>query len=449
MGFTSHLHYLVLAALSRGLHTTAIAEIAQNLNTMTQWGVCLALFEIVAFSIGAGIGVGLASVLVYVLSFYNINDAIFGKEVSLVQLVMLWNMAALHRKRWHQVAWSGCALWMLRPEGLFAAAAIGLFSLIRLRSRAFLFWAVPVLLCLSWEAILYRHFGTILPHGMLAKKVIYNPVHPWASAYWLIGEYCRNLGLSLFFPYLPQLLILVLLLVTAWRLHPVIRHYCIGFLILFGFYSVSNPPMMFFRWYFCWFSLLVPVVLVPVLFYAAGRIASPDLRWARLLPVVGLLYVVGVQLDALAEIHGVPVPVLYWDLSYERLLLLRKGAAELERHGFGDRDVLAVAEPGIVGYSYKGPVLDLGGLVSDGVLKFYPAPPSERNPVVNSSISIALMRSFKPDGIVTVNAYLGPALLKSDFMRDNYDRVAFYPLKLFGGVEIFGGDGVVVYRLRK
>jgi hypothetical protein len=441
MGFTSHLHYLMLAALSRGLHSTAIVEIAQNLNTVAQWGVCIALFEVVAFSVGAGINAGLASALAYVLSFYNINDAIFGKEVSLVQLAMVWNLAALHRKRWHQVAWSGCALWMLRPEGFFAAAAIGLFTLARLRSRALLFWTIPVLLCLGWEGILLRHFGTILPHGMLAKKVIFNAVPVWASARWLIGECFGNLGLSLFFPYLPQLLFLFLLLVAAWRLHPVIRHYCIGFLLLFGFFSVSNPAMMF-PWYYAWFSLLVPLVLVPVLFHAANRIASLGSQWVRFLPLAGILYVVGAQLHYFARLGVVPVPVLYWDASYERLILLRKGVAELERRGLGGRDVLAVAEAGIVGYSYKGPILDLWGLVSDGVLKFYPAPPSERKPTNACSIPIAIVRSFKPDAIVMVDG-LAPALLKSDFVRTNYDRVAFYPL------EIWGGDGIVAYRLRK
>ncbi|MBL0189528.1 MAG: hypothetical protein IPP97_27750 [Candidatus Obscuribacter sp.] len=95
-----------------------------------------------------------------------------------------------------------------------------------------------------------------------------------------------------------------------------------------------------------------------------------------------------------------------------------------------------MTEPGLVSYFYGGPVLDLGGLISDKVVVCYKdwhdlskdllyAPPP------------AAISMFSPRFIVFHDGLVTDAFLQSPYFKEHYQLVEFWPLPIYGGTGTY------------
>ena len=93
---------------------------------------------------------------------------------------------------------------------------------------------------------------------------------------------------------------------------------------------------------------------------------------------------------------------------------------------------LASSEIGILGYYYGGNILDLGGLVSPGVLKYFPAEASERNPSLNYVIPRKAISELRPAYLVVFTGYGIYGLLNDPFFLMHYREQLDWPTHDYG-----------------
>jgi hypothetical protein len=104
--------------------------------------------------------------------------------------------------------------------------------------------------------------------------------------------------------------------------------------------------------------------------------------------------------------------------------------------------VVATAEPGMFGYTYRGPVLDLAGLVSDEVMGYFPVPPEQASPSASFSIPPRAVSDLKPRYVLFYDTFAKNGLLNDPFFLKSYVEEKFWPL------EIWGSRGLFLYQYR-
>jgi hypothetical protein len=443
MGFTSHLHLWLLSAIVWSTGSSDVSLVSQMLNLVAQWTVFILLFELLARIAQVRAAGALLAIAIYVMSPYNIQEAVFGKESTILQVLLLLGLHGVARRQGHLIGWSGTAAFLTRPEAITWLAASAFVSYRQDRTGLLRHWALPAALALAWFAILFLHFGTVIPHGALAKQVMYHEVSPLSAARGILAFVLYPYGLGFAPPYVPQLVIVVALFALVARLHAVGSFLVIGLTALFAFFALANPRVMF-AWYLAPF-VLVHCVMVPLVLAWLWARCAGEYRTALRGLVLGVALLAvfhpARELPQLRYWGSVkPFPLFWWDNGYQRVLLYGVAARHLNAHPPPAGEVVAVSEPGMFGYVYEGQVLDLGGLVSDEMLRYYPVPAAQRAPRVNTSLPVAAVRDLKPAAVLFLDGFAKNGLLSDESFRSSYRLEAYWP------VSIFDSQGLYLYR---
>lgn len=423
MGFTSHLHYLLLAFLSFVTGIRDLSVLSQSVNIVAEAINYVFLFALIA-AITRRPWAGLAAAAVYLWLPYNLAQAIGGKEAIVVQFLLILSVWAAYRGNLRALAWAGALLFLTRPEGVFYLVVCALWTFWKRGLSAWRVWAAPAAVVTAWYLVLIAHFGTVLPHGGLAKKLIYYG-YP-SPARQIFSVVSLWLGL-------PQnaiaALVIALAALIVLRRNIGLAIYCWGTALVFLFFVVSRPPLIF-EWYVTWFALL-PAFAAGIVWEGCAELWQAR-RWrVHAVLAIGMLAVLfsNSAVSVYSNLKRAALPLYIWWDGDQRLLLYRRAAEYI--NGTGYRGMVAVGEPGMFGYTYKGEVLDLGGLVSSEMVNFLPIPMNERWSQFNTAIPSRAIQTLKPKYVVFFDAYARKSLLVNDWFLKNYTKRMEWPLKMW------------------
>jgi hypothetical protein len=421
MGFTSHFHYLLLSFLSFVTGMRDLSVLSQCVNAVTQLIAYVFLFVILTRITGKPV-CGLIGALVYALLPYDLKDSFGGKETIIVQFLILLSIWAVYRESYRTCAWAGCLLFLTRPEGVFYLAVCLVWTLWKRGINAWRFWVIPGATVAVWYCVLIAHFGTVLPHGGLAKKLIY---YGYPSAFnQIITFFSSWIGLQ---PGMFNLLVIAAGWLVVVRKSAAFVVYSIAISLIAMFFMVSRVPLMF-SWYLSWFSLLA-IFFFAIVCDGCGEMWAQR-RWRPyvvLAASVVLLLISTSVVSAYGSVRESVLPIFSWTRGDTRLLLYQKAAEYINARGF--TGTVAVSEPGAFGYIYKGTVLDLGGLVSAEMVNFLPIPPRERWSGFNTAIPTKAIRTLQPEYVVFFDAFAHDSLLVDDWFKQNYVERENWPFK--------------------
>jgi len=452
MGFTSHFHIMVLALVSFIFARVPIEQLSLILNCLLQCGAFVAIVALLRQLVGNPL---LAAVggAIFALSVFEIIGSGIGKEQPLGVLLMVLALLAMQQKRFSCFAWLSLAIALIRPEGIFWYAIGALYTLRLGGIKTWRVWILPSVCFALYHLILFAYFGSPFPHAAIVKSLTYIKRKVfWAT----FVELIRHIGLSFvggikfvdIYSLLPGILYLVpaglvvlKLALDAGRKYVVLQFYTVVVLVIICFYSIPNSWI--FNWYLLWFTLLP--VLLPVLVFA--WMMQRHKLHRKLLACVVLFGTLLAQITIYPQSPGslgpqagtgsvrLPLPIYLYHPEWARFYVYRLAALKV-RSLSASQDVIAVTEPGLVAYFYGGPVLDLGGLISDKVVVCYKdwhdlskdllyAPPP------------AAISMFKPRFIIFHDGLVTDAFLQSPYFKEHYQLVEFWPLPIYGGTGTF------------
>jgi len=258
---------------------------------------------------------------------------------------------------------AGGALLLTRLDGLALVAAVLLVRFFKSPGRALLCAGVILLTQIPWFIFSALYFGALLPHSILAKRLIH-ALPPWMVfakyVQWFLGVELMGGQIKLASP--------ELLVFSAFALVGVIRSLRRG------------------RW-----ALIFPLW---IFFSLAGMIPSSatPFFWYKVPMLTGYLFLAGLGILALSNLAGrlsrlarpalnsiLPLGLVLWSFTYystdfvrnftdkERMNL--KLAKIIEQKSYPGAVVL-LGETGIAGYELKDYyILDSAGLVSDNIYR--------------------------------------------------------------------------------
>jgi hypothetical protein len=445
MAFTSHLHLWILALASWLTGSQDIALLSQIINVAAQLAAFVLVFRL-ATSWLENQWLGLSAAAIYAVLPYHLAESTIGKETFLVHLLLLWGMHSLGRQAWTGLAWSATLLFLSRPEGVFWLVWTLWVAWRRCELKALLrAWLPPLALAAVWYAVLLVCFGTILPSGMLAKKVVYFGSRGAAFKH-LMTFLEPPFGLAPGFPHV-QLLLLALALYMALGRRPETRYYLLGVAPIALFQAVAGPALLF-SWYFCWFSLL-PVLGIPWFAKAAWSGFAREGGWPRqALLGLGLLYIVLSMLGPLNVLRlggQVRSLLFHWHSNKDRLLYYAEAVERVKARPL--RGVFATVEIGIAGYVWGDEILDIGAIASPAMLRYYPPPEPMRSSAIRDGVFYTvpprLVHDTVPECILTVDQFARHGLLEDEFFKTRYTTDRAWPIDWWG---VKGA--VVLYCLR-
>ncbi len=443
MGFTSHLHLLVLSLLCVIFRTNDVAIVSQQLNIFCQLISCGILFSFLSKVLNkpsAALGC-----LLFAVDSYLISEVAYGKESSIVVMLMLIAIYSLNGAKPILFAWSNSLLFFARPEGVVWMAFAFIWHFKQVKFEVKKFWSIPILILTGWYCFLFYYFHTLFPHGALAKSKVYLP-RAFVTTSVELGGFISNFFAPLNFrpdghplvfynvisalhdwqflwAFIAGLLALGALFLLSKNI-PWLRFYFGGASCVYVVFSISNPWM--FSWYYAWFSLF-PVLLVPVAVSLMFRRPLGLQKFAACGLALWFISVPLIQQPLHFGIFG--LPLLIWESVEARLLFYKEAANYLNdleaprfdnsKLEFGKASETAVYEPGIFGYYYSGRVLDLDGLVSDEPLAYYPLPAKERAPKALAGIPVLAVDKLKPKQILFFD-WIGYGLLRDSTFCSHY-----------------------------
>jgi hypothetical protein len=253
---------------------------------------------------------------------------------------------------------------------------------------------------------------------------------------------------------------MVALIVLVFYVHRLewLRSYAYNLIAIFAFFAIFDPWM--FSWYYSWFTP-VAVFLVPLMMQSACNLIREaaknktplgktwQIAWGTLL----LLLVTLPQMIDINLFNWLSAPsdkretaeqylrarasetLFVINPAIERLNVYKVAADYLASTEGGKFNTLATWEPGVLGYYLpKKTIIDLGGLVSDEVLKYYPVPVNERSRKdVWGSIPVQAVMDLKPDRVILLDSFGNNGLLKNRGFLEQYKLTKFWPIKLWQG----------------
>ena len=458
MGFTSHLHLAMLTPLALVFKSIDLPIISQSLNLGLQiisFYLTYYLVRAVTSSpVAAAIGAALLA-----LYPYNIQETMGGKEAMLVSTCMLVCLLGIHHKRPHLVAWFSAFIVLTRPEGGLWMLLTMVWSYKHYKIQALKSWAGPLAMLCAVAGWLIMQFGTVVPHSFVGKSNMFYKPPPMMDMVLIL----RRLGDGCFVPELIMPLdpvvsyvldffrlyggTLVLLAALKFLNTGCLRFYSIAVLAYFILISVANPYL--FPWYLAWFSL-VPSLLLPVLYLKlkAIRLETSENKNAKkgnaIFATCLIFYLGAIQIieQPTRLTAGLPAVSFFWSGAYKRLIIYRKAAEHAKRLDPEEKAVLAAPEIGVLGHYYRGPILDLGGLVSNEVIKYAPPSQAIREGTSLFSIIPETISDFKPRFLVTDGFFGKKGLYKSEFFEKEYRVAEFFPHQLWS-------EGIYLYERKE
>ncbi|MDX2107780.1 MAG: hypothetical protein SFY67_15365 [Candidatus Melainabacteria bacterium] len=458
MGFTSHLHIALLTVLLSVFKSVDLGVISQNLNT----GLSIVCYFLCFYFIRSIAGSGttaLMSSAVFALLPYAFQESMSGKEAVLLMALILACLLSMQKNKPHQAALYSALILLTRPEGAVWCLMAFLWMLQDHGKAAIKAWIAPGLILALVGILLYSAYGTVVPHSLLGKSLMFYKPFPLMDLVLVLRRladgtlipelnYFIQRPLSDLYDF-ARLYAGVIVLLLVYKLFDVgaLRFYGLSVIAYFLVFSILNPYL--FPWYFGWFGL-VPVFLVPIMVtklfgaikqkYVPGRNAGS----IKVMAAIALVFLVAVQVfeQPFRAVPGLPAITFWWNGAFQRLLIYKKAALAIKEDDPSTISDIASPEVGVIGHYYPGPILDLGGLVCDNVLKY--GPPKKEIQVGTGLFSIIpkIIEDMKPRYIITDASFATSGLLKEPWFFEKYKQFKFYPLQLWS-------DGFYVYKLKE
>jgi hypothetical protein len=345
---------------------------------------------------------------------------------------------AAERGKRHLFAWATALLFLTRPEGVLCLVAAGIWTIMAQRRAFWRPWVGPALVVTSWYGFLLIAYGTVVPHAAEAKKVAYHSIPSFQSAADIVKHVGQSfLGVSGAAGAACVTLIVAALVAMSFRPHRGLVCHGVGAGLVAGFFVITRAPV--FSWYLSWFALM-PALTIPAVGARLERMA-PTPRFHRL--VVGGLYLLAITVPATGYAwhpgegsSSQSAPAFWWSPWAQRLLLYGEAGEHLNRKKQPVR-LAATAEPGAFGYAFKGRVLDLDGLVSHEMLRYFPVPWGERSPTSTFSIPVRAIKELRPDYVLFFDTFGRNGILEDQFFREHYRVERFWPLELWGSRGLY------------
>ena len=266
MGFTSHLHLIVLWLVCAVLHTNEVDMVSFYLGCALDTVSSIFLFLLVQKVYSRALPAFIAT-LFFASSMFACAEVLSGKETALITLTILLALWSIKCRRLAFLPWCANALFLLRPEGIFACLTVMATALKRGGWRSLKNFVLPCALTLAWYVFLFFYFGTVLPHGMVAKhKVLLagDPSSVGSNYVIVLAALLTNSALGILLPNMGWSSFIIcpaiVLVYTFWRLKQPCWVLCRNIAIVQMAFLLLVQPRMF-GWYFCWFALLGPIVI--------------------------------------------------------------------------------------------------------------------------------------------------------------------------------------------
>ncbi len=434
LGTTTPLYTLLLALLLRlsGLPVVSAAIAIAAAST----GLCMAAGYLLARRFGAGVALAAAVPVLLVLDQSLLTYALSGMETALfTALLLLCALGYALRRDARCGVVLGLAI-LTRPEAIALAAVLAVYTLVVERGagmrRVVRILQSAVLVCLPWALWATWYFGNPLPQSVIAKTGdLYNPITVAHGHRITVASTALDAHATL----LLWAVTCLLAALTAWA-WPSFRRGGFAAVVAFGALIAAAQVVaartghLIYPWYpapFSPFPLLMGLA-------AVGAVAARLRRWTR---PIGVAVLVGVGVVAF--------PTLGTDVNYGGRVAglgalrgqeYRSICARL-RPALGPRSVVAASEIGYLGYYCHTRILDTFGLVSPGVTRFYPLPAAETVPGVTYAIAPAMMRRYRPDYLVTLDAFARRSIMRDRYFLSHYRRIMLVPDHSFGSIGIF------------
>jgi hypothetical protein len=279
---------------------------------------------------------------------------------------------------------------------------------------------VPCGVTLTWYCFLLLYFGSILPHGMIAKhKVLFagDFVSTIFGDLTAVGSMVTDSSLGFIMPALGWwsfIACAALAFVYAyvrfkepcWALY---RDLALAQLI---FLLVVQPRI--FSWYFCWLALLGPILVAQLAADAWPRAKTARSLWLMLPYRAAICLFMFVYLCT-----GFSVIPYNWVPYLERGVIYRQAALFLMDKTQG-KETIAASDVGILGYFYTGPIIDVMGLISDETLKYYPI---KTNHGLKYLVPPEAISALKPKYLMAPICHCQGMLLDDADFRQHYTEI--------------------------
>lgn len=423
MGFTAHLHLMLLALVHSIVSWVDIPQTSNVLNALLDAATYATLYAYLK-RINAPRSAALFGAWMFALSIYSISSSTTGKEFSLGAFLIVFSLWAFECERLTSFAWASCGLALTRPEGAIYCAIAFVFSLTK-RLSSIRVWIAPALCVLIWEALLYLYYGTILPQGAVTKAVVYlKRNQPYeclleivrfiglSSSGWMRFEDMYNFTLIATIPLTLLGLVLLVVLVLLSRKSQSVRIYLLSVICIVAFYAIPNSRL--FSWYMFWFLFVGIIAYAGILRDIAQSPLPSAIR--RGIAALAFLFLLS-PVSLYPKTASVSDPFFIWEVTFKRFLDYTRVAEYVKQKG-GTKDEIALPEPGVLGFFHPGPVLDMGGLISSKVLKYYPkVVPLQGQRTVWYEPPPACVAAFRPKYVCLFEMSL---FEKDNFFRDNY-----------------------------
>lgn len=444
LGFTSYIHVALLAVLSKIFNCLELPVLAQLTNVIFAM-INLALIYFFILDLYKSRLSALLASAVYALDPFTAQQMIFGKEAHILITMLILSLWAIFRDKPGLLAWLACLIPFVRPEGAVYSLVCFIWSLKSRGKRAHLLWLAPLSTAALALLGVFLYFGTIIPHGMIAKLAMFYPSsYPkiFFMALWMMGtgtlipRYyiaapglyyglgCSILGLLIFGTFAFSAL--------RGKLEPT-RIYMITLTLYLAIFAYKNPEA--FSWYLAWFALF-PVFLVATLASSAERLAPRGIKLAACLLLLSGFLGAQISQQVIRPVPALSAIVFDWSPEFDRMIKFDQALAALNREPGGAGALLATPEIGYIGFHHPGPILDLAGLLSPQVIQYGHPPLSQREDNKALEINPAIVADLKPPYIVSLEVFCR-LLMKEDFFKRDYRVLEFFPNRWAGSQGIY------------
>ncbi len=458
MGFTSHLHVIVLYALAQLFRCTDIPALSTVLNAALSCLVVIGLHALCLKLFRNGWQPILACI-VFTLSKYSVGEVSVGKETLIVDFLIMLALLGLAYGRWSIFAWGSALLALTRPEGIFWLGSAMVLSFVRRGKSATGIWILPLLPLVWVYGFLFIYYGTIVPHGAIGRATMFQySIDPGAHTpgYILttLGMETFGSGLIGFFSMfdslahhirtIPQYLLdrswigmtiqgmlAMLSLAVLGKQHQALRFYFYCCVLILLFFTATNP--FNFSWYYCWFNLVAPLAVTLIM----GSVFSLKLKRSTL-----LIRACATTVCAYLILHPVlwESQIMVWLPDNDRIICYKKAADFLNSSNPAYTRSLATCEPGAMAYYLitRTRLIDIGGLQSPECLPFFPVPKRDYSrKYVWMSVPVESILTLRPDCFMSLDIWTDNGVMKDETFMQDYKLVRHWPCSTWGSRGLF------------
>lgn len=445
-GITTPLFALLitLLAVPTGGAAAPFPWLALGLSAVADGITCWLLIRL-----GAALGrrpAGILTAAIWAAAPMSVTFAIGGMETSVFILLMAATLYFHSTSRPAAAALSAGLSLTTRPDALIFIVPLTLERARQLWRRRDSAARHPpltagevgsfVLPVLAWAAFAWVAYGSPVPHSVLAKASAYR-LPPEAGLVRLLQHVAT--------PFLEHQAFGTGWVAVGLVLYPV----------LFGLGTMSALRTRLDTW---------PYFAYPILYLAAFSVANPLIfRWYLAPPLPPLF--LGIFLGVHRIAQDLRRPAIAWAFGLFALTLTLNGwslrpdtgpdrpAPAMAFLGLEDiyldlgsrlRDrlsptqVLAAGDIGALGYASGARMLDLVGLVSPQIVRYYPLAPDDY--VINYAVSDRAIADLQPDLLVLLEVYGRETVLNDPGFHHSYLLVETIP------TDLYGSQGMLVYQ---